>query len=145
MTLDSPPLFGVFYRPPNSGISTLEELNTAISTIPGDFPIVLCEDFNVPDIDWSLVAPRVSTSVNSTFCNIVSDNFLIQLVPTRGDHILDHILTNCPNSISSVEIVDKLPGTDHDAVVFVISFAPVTQVQPAWVYIIIQKLTLVYF
>ena len=135
VTSDGPLLFGVFYCPPNSGITTLEELNTAISSILGNFPIVLCGDFNVPDIDWSLVTPRVSSPINSTLCNIVSDNFLTQLVhlATRGDNILDHIFTNCPNSISSVEIVDNLPGANHDAVKFVVSFLPVTQVQPNWV------------
>ena len=59
MTSDGPLLFGVFYRPPNSGISTLEELNAAISSIPRNFPNVSCGDFNVPDIDWSLVTTRV--------------------------------------------------------------------------------------
>ena len=49
---------------------------------------------------------------------------------TRGDNILDLIFTNCSNSISSVEIVDNLPGADHNAVKFVVSFLPVTQVQP---------------
>ena len=62
----------------------------------------------------------------------MSDNFLTQLVHlrARGDNILDLIFTNCPNSISSVEIIDNLPGADHNAVKFVISFLPVIQVQP---------------
>ena len=59
-TSDGPLLFGVFYRPPNSGISALSELNTAISSIPGNLRLVLCGDFNVPDIDWSLIVPKVS-------------------------------------------------------------------------------------
>ena len=132
MTSDGPLLFGVFYRPPNSGISTLEELNTAISSIPRNFPSVLCGNFNVSDGDWPLVNTRVSSPGNSTFCNIVSDNFLTQLVHlrTRGDNILDLIFTNCPNSISAVEIVDNLPEADYNTVKFVVSFLPVTQVQP---------------
>ena len=105
-------------------------MNSAISSIPGNLRLVLCGDFNVPDIDWSLNAPKVQSS-NSTFCDIVGNNFLTQLVhlPTRDDHILDLILTNHPNSISSVEIVDNLPGTDHDAVEFVVS-SSIVGVQP---------------
>ena len=50
-------LFGVVYRPPNSDTLVLEEMNAAISAIPGNHSIVLCGDFNVPNIDWSLVTP----------------------------------------------------------------------------------------
>ena len=91
----------------------------------------MCGDFNVPDIDWSLITPKVQSSINSTFCDIVSDNFLTQLVhlPTRGDHILDLIFTNHPGSINSVAIVDNLPGTDHEAVEFVKS-SSIVYVQP---------------
>ena len=57
---------------------------------------------------------------------------MTQLVhlPTRGDHILDPIFINHSDSISSVEIVDNLPGTDHDTVEFVVSHSPVINVQP---------------
>ena len=132
LTPDGPLLFGVFYHPPNSGTSTLEEFNTAISSIPGNYLIVLCGDFNAPNIDWSLIVPRASSSINSTLCNLVNNNFLTRLVrrPTRGYDILDLIFTNCPSSISSDEIIDNLPGTDHDAVEFVVSFVPVASVQP---------------
>ena len=61
--------------------------------------------------------------VNSTFCSFIHDNFLTQLVssPTRSDHILDLILTNNPRCVSNVQVVDNLPGSDHDAVEFVLS------------------------
>ena len=74
-TSDSPLLFAVFNRPPHSGISTLTELDSAISCIPGNLRLVLCGDFNVPDIDWSLNAPKVQSPINSTLCDIVGDNF----------------------------------------------------------------------
>ena len=41
--------------------------NAAISSIPGNSPIVLCGDFNVPNIDWSFVAATVSSPISSTF------------------------------------------------------------------------------
>ena len=50
---DGPLLFGVFYCPPNSDAIVLDEINAAISAIPGNQSIVLCGDFNAPNIDWS--------------------------------------------------------------------------------------------
>ena len=49
---DGPLLLGVCYCPPNSDTGVLEEMNAAISAILGNNSIVLCEDFNVPNIDW---------------------------------------------------------------------------------------------
>jgi len=117
-TRDGPVLFGVFYHP-----TILEEMNAAISSIPGNYSIVICGDFYVPNIDWSVVTPIVSSPVNSTFCSLVHDNFLTQLVssPTRGDHILDLILTNNPSCVSNVRVADNLPGSNYDAVEFALS------------------------
>ena len=88
-----------------------------------NYSIVLCGDFNVPNNDWSLATPIVSSPVNSTFFSLVHDNFLTQLIssPTRGGHILDLILTNNPSCVSNVRVVDNLPGSDHDAVEFDLS------------------------
>lgn len=43
---------------------------------------------------------------------------------------MEIIFTNCTNSISSVEIVHNLLGTDHNVVEFVVYFVPVVSVQP---------------
>ena len=43
--------------------------------------------------------------------------------PTRGTHTLDLLLTNDPDSISCVQVVDGLPGADHAAVDFVLKLA----------------------
>ena len=52
----------------------------------------------------------------------MSDCFLTQLVSasTRQDSILDLVLINIPDDIFSVTVCDNIPGTDHDAVKFVI-------------------------
>ena len=34
----------------------------------GKLPIILCGDFNLPNIDWSVVFPTISTPVNNEFC-----------------------------------------------------------------------------
>ena len=57
--------------------------------------------------------------------DITQDFSLQQLVsePTRGTHTLDLLLTNDPDSISCVQVVDGLPGADHAAVDFVLKLA----------------------
>ena len=44
--------------------------------------------------------------------------------PARGAHTLDLLLTNNPDRISNVRVVDGLPGADHEAVDFVVELAP---------------------
>jgi len=70
---DGQVLFGVFYRPPNSDATILEEMNAVILSIPGNYSIVICR--NITNIDWSVVTPIVSSHVNSTFCSFVHDYF----------------------------------------------------------------------
>ena len=62
-------------------------------------------------------------------CSIVNDNFLTQMVmfPTRQNNILDLILVNNSDMISSVHRVDNLPGTDHGAIYFEVFVVPPTQ------------------
>ena len=118
------PLFlGVFYRPPKSDVTTLQELNNSLQLIPASSNIVLFGDFNAPHIDWSSVSPVISTPINTQLCSIVSDNFLTQFVfvPTRQNHILDLVFSNQPHLLSDVEVVDNLPNTDHSALQFVIT------------------------
>ena len=89
----------------------------------GKLPIILCGDFNLPNIDWSVIFPTISTPVNNELCDLVRDNCLTQLVstPTRQHHLLDLLLTNRPNMISNVCVIDNLPSTDHDAIHFTLN------------------------
>ena len=84
--------------------------------------LIVCGDFNTPDVDWLTTSPKVKSPVADTLCKFVCDNFFSQLVshPTRGDNILDLLLTTNPDQISSVRVTDSLPGCDHDAIHFVI-------------------------
>ena len=54
----------------------------------------------------------------SEYCDFI----LVQLVSanTRQHNILNLVLANIPDIISSVSVCDNIPGTDHDAVNFVI-------------------------
>ena len=132
-----PILFGTFYHPPNSDLSILNSLNYSLLSIRTKYPIVLCGDFNLPQIDWSTVTPSISSPATALLCSIVNDNFLTQMVnfPTRQDNILDLISVNDTNIISGVHPIDSLPGTDHEAILFEVSAVPpIQQNSPQYLY-----------
>ena len=63
------------------------------------------------------------------FCDFLHDISLFQLVldPTRGCHVLDLVVTSDPSCVSQLNVCDNLPGTDHDAVSFILSILPSKQ------------------
>ena len=56
------------------------------------------------------------------FLESVKDNFLVQVIdgPTRGEDLLDLVLTNAEESIREVKIGGSLGCSDHALVEFVI-------------------------
>ena len=117
-TISGPILFGVYYRPPTQGVYEMTALSNCLLSI-GKLPIILCGDFNMPNI---VVFPTVSTPLNNEFCDLVQENCLTQMVSTTGQHnLLDLVLTNRPHLISKVCVVDNLPSTDHDAILFLLN------------------------
>ena len=109
-----------YYRPPTAQADSLKSLYSAVAAGNSSSPVIICGDFNVPDMDWVTTSPRVTTPVTDALCQFVHDNFLSQLVsgPTRGDNVLDLLLTTHPDIASSVQVIDSLPGCDHVAVCF---------------------------
>ena len=89
-TTCGPMLFGVFYRPPAQGTNELIALSNCLLSV-STLPIVLCGDFNLPYIDWSVGFPTISSPVANEFCDLVGENCFTQLVsaPTRCHHLLD--------------------------------------------------------
>ena len=105
-------------------MSYLEELRTSLlCAVKYNVPVILCGDFNLPNIDWTTVSPSPCTPDASMFCEIISDSFLSQLVSfnTRKDHILDLVLTKHPDRVSFISPCDSLPDTDHNAISFSVS------------------------
>jgi len=125
-TRTSKVLLGTYYHPPSSTPEYLTQLELSLACIPESYTVILCGDVNVPHVSWSVSSPYSPSRVASVMCDIAQDFSLQQLVPepTRGAHTLDLLLTNNPDRISNVRVVDGLPGADHEAVDFVVELAP---------------------
>lgn len=112
-------VFGVCYRPPDSNPLFCDHLRNSLTNVKDKFPeapIFLFGDFNYPHINWSLLAVANQSPSNEPkqFLDLVLDFNLHQTIttPTRGDNVLDLLLTNCPDDVSSVTV---LPGlSDHN-------------------------------
>jgi hypothetical protein len=98
-----------------------------------NWPVIVTGDFNCPAIDWSvLTAPR--DRIQNVFLDFVCDVGLEQMVtlPTRGENILDLVLTSHPLLLSKIDISEPF-GTstcsDHNVVEFTIDVG-VEQYQP---------------
>ena len=94
------------------------------------FPIVFCGDFNVPYVDWATLSPTSSSGPADHLCTIVLDSSLYTHMdsPTRDNNILDLVFPN-RDYISSVDVVNNLPSTDHLAVEFHLSVSIPVQCQ----------------
>ena len=119
-------LVGVFYNPPGFKDNALLQLQNSLTSLPSSLPIVLCGDFNLPNINWCHPGPFPSSNCAAAtlMCDLVNEYNLQQMVlePTRESHILDLVFTNTAESLFDVSVVDNLPGTDHDAVVFATNY-----------------------
>ena len=51
-------LLGVYYCPPGNSVEALEHLNNSLISLSScNLPLVLCGDFNVPNVAWVSVLP----------------------------------------------------------------------------------------
>ena len=117
-------LFGVFYCPPGSDAGPFVSLHESMLPLPVTYPIVLCGDFNLPEISWSNPSNFMpSTSKSQAFYDLFHDRSFTQLVdePTRELNTLDLVLSNFPSLVSDVSVVDNLPRCDHSIVTFSLS------------------------
>ena len=78
-------------------------------------------DFNHPDICWK--DHTASCKRSRRLVESIDDNFLVQVVdrPTRGEALLDLLLTNAEEIIKDVNVGGNLGCSDHALVEFVTS------------------------
>jgi endonuclease/exonuclease/phosphatase family metal-dependent hydrolase len=116
----------VFYRPPDSDLKYIKEFKKSLQLIQrrNKFDqIIVCGDFNLPNIDWTTGVATNNNTIYQHFTKTVKDHYLWQLVdfPTRGENTLDLILTNIPNKIQNVTGFDDVLTTDHKLISFEIN------------------------
>ena len=97
------------YRPPCSnrdpeGLKYISDLCDCIQYLyPINGTVIICGDFNFPNIDWSVdnCIKQSNFSCTGVFLNLFYNNGLKQFVnsPTRLDNLLDLVLCNDANCI----------------------------------------------
>ena len=115
-----------YYRPPKSSIDEVEQFctsaNKVLASHSPNYPQVLIGgDFNLPGINWESISvnSQIDVAISLTLLDCLHLNNLTQLVekPTRGNNILDLLLTSNPN-IATNEFHAPSPSHDHDAIFF---------------------------
>ena len=116
-------LVGVCYRSTNVsvvGSDNEAKLHSVLQEVSNRF-MLLMGDFNYPDTDWQSHSVSTSDSSGSSeFFKLVEEQFLTQHVPspTLSGAILDLVLSNEPDLVSNVSIIQNFGNSDHNMVTF---------------------------
>ena len=108
----------IVYRPPAQHREEERDLYRSLFELVEDRVSVVMGDFNC-HVNWDT---RESCGESAELINFVNDGFLTQWVrePTRGENILDLVLTSEDDIISSVEVGEELGGSDHRLIRFAV-------------------------
>ena len=98
------------YRPRGNQEEPLDELEKSLLSFQSKgYPcVVIAGDFNVPDIKWDQLSISSNAiyglSLNQKMLSIVDNSAMCQLVtfPTRGQSILDLVLTSHPDLLTNI-------------------------------------------
>ena len=114
------------YRPPDADQTWMDKFESFLQDVCTHHPkIVLAGDFNLPHVCRNSQELTTGTNEN-TFISILRDFFLEQVntTPTRGNNILDLVITSTPERIHISEVLKPTDSeilTDHSAIIFDIS------------------------
>ena len=105
-------VLGLVYRPPNASQEINSSLWQELNRASKYRQICVLGDFNYRNVDWDLM---IGNRESEEFLKVMQDNFLKQLViePTRGNNILDLIITNSDDIIEEVDVGGYLGNSDH--------------------------------
>jgi hypothetical protein len=116
-------LYCCCYRPPDADQCWMDRFKTYLQTICDLYEnIIIAGDFNLPNIHWDTM--ENTTGVNElVFVRLLNDHYLSQLnnTPTRGNNILDLVITNTPDHVSLTQILspeETSMFTDHHTISF---------------------------
>ena len=108
----------VIYRPPNKSQEHEDELYRQLGQHANNKLAVLMGDFNAA-VNWDTMN-STSYAEGQRLIDFVSNEFLHQWVekPTRGDNILDIVLTTEDNLVSNITVGESIGKSDHKIVRF---------------------------
>ena len=112
---------GVFYRPPNSSVALDKAICDEITKgVSNSGRSLVMGDFNLSG--WGKGVGSVPAA-HQNFVNCFEENFLHQLLtePTRGDEILDFILTSDSDLVGTLRVGEALGNSDHNVIRFTLS------------------------
>ncbi|KAK4810861.1 hypothetical protein QYF61_008833 [Mycteria americana] len=111
---------GVYYRLPDQGEPTDEAFFLQLQEASCLQALVLLGDFNHPGICWK--SSTASCRQSRRLLECIEDKFLTQVIdtPTRGDAILDLLVTSASELIGDVKIGGSLGCNDHALVEFAV-------------------------
>ena len=109
----SPLLVGCIYLPPKTSHSSSHILDFLAEVNASDFSSkILVGDFNLPKTSW-----RDPTNNSSLVAQLRHDGWVQHTTsPTRGDYILDLVLTN-GDFVTNTAVGPLFPGSDHNVVI----------------------------
>ena len=113
----------VCYRPPNAGPEFLQEFLRFLKCANESRykNIIIIGDFNYPSIQWLDGSGFSDISTDSSFTDVQQEAGLFQLVnsPTRGQNVLDLLLTTNEYLIDNISVTDDNSScvkSDHKAI-----------------------------
>ncbi len=122
-TLSNYILVCVCYRPPNAGPDFLQEFSRFLKCANESRykNIIILGDFNYPSIQWLDGSGFSDISTDSNFTDVLQEFGLFQLVnsPTRGQNVLDLLLTTNEYLIDNISVTDDdstCLKSDHKAI-----------------------------
>jgi len=113
------------YRRPSSSLEDIVYARNMVNYLQRlctvAWPTVVIGDINCPSIDW-LSLSCSSDGVQDIILDFICDYGFEQLTtePTRGDNILDVVLTNNIFIMSDVRVMPPLGSSDHSCVNFTV-------------------------
>ena len=110
---------GLVYRSPNISIEENEKIQNAIREVSKRDCIIM-GDFNHGHIQWKSL--QSMGREDHKFLVLVQDTFLSQhvLEPTRGENVLDIVLSSQNELVDNVKICEPLGSSDHNQIHFTI-------------------------
>ncbi|XP_075779238.1 uncharacterized protein LOC142827520 [Pelodiscus sinensis] len=113
-------MLGVYYRPPSQVEEVDEAFFKQLTKLSKAQDLVVMGDFNYPDICWETNTARHRLS--NKFLDCIGDNFLFQKVEkaTRGEAVLDLVLTNREELVENLKVEDSIGDSDHEIIEFMI-------------------------